>query len=195
MEQSEREEIGRVLQAAAERDRGYASYFCWPDRQAMERGIVEALEETRLRHGPAGIAKLWSREPGQDPPDCEALDSGGQLVGIEVTELVDEDAIKDLRKQKVHHWANWAKGRLLSELAARITEKDDPSKLKGGPYDSYVLIIHCDEPALQHHVVKQMLDGHRFGETRLIDRAYMLLSYHPDVQECPIIELTLGPAL
>src|SRR2546422_11570731 len=76
--------------------RGYNDYFAWKDKQTAEWGAANEILTA------AGIAfeGLVSRPEGQDPPDCEAL-VDGELVGIEVTELVHQRAMeRSLREQK-----------------------------------------------------------------------------------------------
>jgi len=41
---------------------------------------------------------LRSRGPGNDPPDCEALNLRGERVAIEVTELVDGNSISAAKR-------------------------------------------------------------------------------------------------
>lgn len=138
---------------------------------------------------------MWSRPSQQDPPDCEARDLTGLRVGIEVTELVDEIANRDRRNRGLYRWAQWPPDRLLKDLQARISAKDDPAAIKGGPYDRYWIIIHSGEPALQLSFVEKVLNGHDFLSTRLIENGYLLLSYEPALQECPVIQLPLTRAL
>jgi len=38
---------------------------------------------------------------GKDPPDCEAIDNGGERIRIEVTELVDGIAVASANNGKM----------------------------------------------------------------------------------------------
>jgi hypothetical protein len=48
------------------------SYWVWPDRLVEERGIASEI----LRQAGVNVADMLSREPGEDPPDCEATLDG-----------------------------------------------------------------------------------------------------------------------
>src|SRR4051812_13709495 len=62
--------------------RGWNSYWAWRDKPIGERGAAHEILEGAGVH----VVGLVSRQPGQDPPDCEAtLD--GLFSGVEVTEL------------------------------------------------------------------------------------------------------------
>ena len=83
----------------------------------------------------------------------------GQLAGIEVTELVHEGTLKrSLKAQKERALGKephkgeayfaWEQADLLLALQSRISAKDK-AKLKGGPYNVYILVIHTDEMFLE----------------------------------------------
>jgi hypothetical protein len=63
--------------------RGASDYWYWGDRPQMEVG---AAKEVLTK---AGVVFRDLRTHKNDPPDCEATIEG-QLVGIEVTELIHE---------------------------------------------------------------------------------------------------------
>ena len=67
----------RILRKGAEMMRDYAGFFDWPvDRPLAERGVVLELFAALNRDLGASFSGLRSRERGEDPPDCEATDSG-----------------------------------------------------------------------------------------------------------------------
>jgi hypothetical protein len=180
----------RLLREAIKKQRGYADFFGWPERSVMERGIVDELFSALHRDLSMSFSKLRSREPGQDPPDCEAVDSAGALVGIEVTELVDAGAIHEARKRNPSHWADWSRASLVAAIHERILTKGQASP-KGGPYQRYLLVIHTDEPVLSHGFVKQSLAGHSFTNAGILTEAWLLLSYDPGSQSYPYLRLPL----
>ena len=79
--------------------RGYASFFEWPlDRNLAELGVVNYLVASMAADRQNLFANIQSRGRGNDPPDCEATDSQGRRVAIEVTELVDPKGIANSRR-------------------------------------------------------------------------------------------------
>ena len=61
--------------------------------------------------------------------------------------------------------------------------------MKGGPYDRYVLLAHVDEPILTQERLETALGG-RTLRTRLIDELYVLMSYQPTNQCCPLLRFS-----
>ena len=186
--------IGRLIRDAAARDRGYASFFDWPDRDQKEVGVVLSLFETLLAKEGLHYSNLRARGQGNDPPDCEAATPDGRRIGIEVTELVDPQGIKSAKAGRRYDWATWDKAKLESYILARISTKDDVVNLKGGPYNHYWVVIHCDEPELSHDRVRALLGDWTGTTTKLLEEAFLLFSYDPGHQICPYIRLPVKRA-
>jgi hypothetical protein len=131
------------------------------------------------------VIGLHSREPGQDPPDCEAtLD--GVWSGVEVTELIHqptlEYSIKAIRDreggrepEQPEAYFDWDRDSLLSALQALIDCKDKP--WKGGPYERCALVACTNEFLLDRNKVSRFLQGAVF-RTKLITDVFFGLSYH-----------------
>lgn len=131
------------------------------------------------------VIGLHSREPGQDPPDCEAtLD--GVWSGVEVTELIHqptlECSIKAIRDreggrepEQPEAYFDWDRDSLLSALQALIDCKDKP--WKGGPYERCALVACTNEFLLDRNKVSRFLQGAVF-RTKLITDVFFGLSYH-----------------
>lgn len=147
-----------------------------------------------LGHGKSFFDEIKRRGRGSDPPDCEAVDSQGNRIAIEATELVCPEAIQAYKEGRICDWADWPKDRFIAALAHRIATKGARyEKLKDGPYDGgYIILIYTDEPMLTMETVRGFLDGHVFGKPWGVTRAFLLLSYHPRIQMCPYFELSLG---
>jgi hypothetical protein len=194
--EEEKEVIAQIKEAIA-RSRGYADHFCWPPNRDLEEfGIVRTFCESLEREGRPFLSmeSLRGRGRGNDPPDCEAKDFLGNLVGIEVTELVDPAAIKAFINSEIYAWAEWDRDKLIHAIDERLNAKDKPAQVKGGPYGSYVVIIHTDEPYLNATYVGNLLKDVRFGRRKLIDRAFLLFSYdpNPEFRSYPSMELKFG---
>ena len=192
-------EIVEKMREARERARGYADFFLWTtDRDLEEWGIVKLLNESLAAEGKLLFSDIKSRGRPNDPPDCEAFTPKGERLAIEVTELVDGEAIHQFKKAEKESrptdWAKWSKEKFLSELQNRLSEKDARfSVLKDAPYPGgYLVAVHTDEPDLNIETVSRYLEGHRFGALQHITQAFLLLSYAPSVERCPNFKLQLN---
>jgi hypothetical protein len=186
--------ISRLIKEAAAKDRGYASFFEWPDKDQKEVGVALTLFESLLAKEALNYKNLRARGLGNDPPDCEAIAPDGQRIGIEVTELVDPKGIKNAKAGRRYDWATWDQAKLESHLVSRVTAKDHPTTLQGGPYQRYWLVIHCDEPELEYERVQILLNDWPGAATTLIDDAFLLFSYDPRYDLCPYIRLPVKRA-
>ena len=183
------------MRTARERSRGYADFFGWAiDRDLEEIGVIWALMESMAAVGVPFYTDVKSRRRPNDPPDCEAADVNGARVAIEVTELVDGDAIRAYKERRVDDWADWTREKFLSSLAERIDAKDRRyPHLKDAPYEGgYVVVVHTDEPELTRYSVQDYLKDHGFPKPTNVSRAILLLSYDPAVERCPYFELTFS---
>jgi hypothetical protein len=178
--------------------RDWNGFWYWRDKPIGEQQIATEI----LRQGGVEVTNLVSRR--EDPPDCEAtLD--GHFSGIEVTELVHQKVLeRALRASKDRQSGKeperpeayfiWDRKDFLSKLQALIDAKDQISKIRGGPYERYVLVIHTDEFFLDRGTVDHFLDGAMF-RARFITDALLGLSYHPsdglDAGCCPVFRLNL----
>jgi hypothetical protein len=176
--------------------RPWNSFWTWRDKPIGEHGAAsEILQQACIR-----VVGLESRPPGSDPPDCEAM-LDGQWSGVEVTELVDEKTLsRSIRALKERaagrepeepeaHFV-WDRDSLLTALQGLIDAKD-AAKLKGGPYERYVLIIHTNELFLDSSTVRQFLRGAKFRAAQLITDVIVGLSYEPS-SGCPAFRLELA---
>ena len=168
-------ELVQLLREAIGKKRGYAGFWSWLDREVAELGVARDLLESLARESGNEPWKVRSRGAGNDPPDCEATDNHGKRVGIEVTELVDQQHAGG----EPTNWAEWDERKTQAYVRERLARKDDPSKLKGGPYDHYYVILFTDEPMLPARRLRELLQHTTFGPFRLIDRAWAIASYEP----------------
>jgi hypothetical protein len=199
MSPEDQAEIAKLMRDALEHRREYADFFLWQtDRDLEEWGVVTSLGESLAADGQLFFSNLTSRGRPNDPPDCEALDPNSERLAIEVTELVDGEAIRQFKKAQIERqpfdYAEWTKEKFLNLLQSRISGKDKRfPELKGAPYlGGYIVVIHTDESELNRETVCRYLDGHRFSPANRITRTFLLLSYDPSVQRCPYFELQLG---
>lgn len=188
-------EIVALMREARAKARGYADHFGWAsDRDLEEWGVVTCLNEAMQAVGGAVFAKLKRRGRPHDPPDCEAVDSHGKRIAIEVTELVDGNAIRAFKKGRHYEWAEWTEEAFLSALDALVSAKDERfPALKDPPYDGgYIVVVFTDEPNLRRLRVSEWLSGHTFVKKTRPMRAFLLLSYDPEIQTYPFFELNFA---
>ena len=169
--------------------RQHAPYFALSeDKQENEADVTRVLREEMLRRGEASYHSIQSRGQGKDPPDCVAIGSNKERVGIEVTELVDERAVeRAVRGMVVPH--NPVAPQAAVERISTVVRKKDCANVQGGRYDLYILVIYCDDHCFLDYEVMVAIREARFTRPRLIDRAYFLASYDPWQRCCPYIEL------
>ncbi len=174
--------------------RPHAGYFSnESDRAESELYVVSTLNESLETDGAAFFHSPISRG-ANDPPDCEARLLDGGRVAIEVTELVDGPSIAAEKSGQPAEWQPYSPGKIASDLANRIRAKDSPSEIKGGPYDSYVLIIYTDENRVLDCDLIERIRALEFEECNLIDRCFLLMSHSPWEGKCPYLEIKLGSA-
>jgi hypothetical protein len=91
-----------LITAAMKKRRKYASFCEWPDKQIKEFGIVQELVQSLATQG----FDLSDPQVHQsDPPDCVCNDGAGDLVALELVELVSQQAIERNEKgENVHRW-------------------------------------------------------------------------------------------
>ncbi|MDP3761041.1 MAG: hypothetical protein Q8R01_11060 [Ramlibacter sp.] len=184
--------IYQAMRAAREAARGYADFFGWAtDRDLEEQNVTGLLAESLHAAGALFFAKIKRRGRGNDPPDLEALDTAGERVAIEVTELVDGRAIQAFKAGRPYDWAEWDKVKFLSSVSGLLKAKNVRfPKLKDGPYPGgYIVLTFTDEPELSRSTVESYLSGHVFTGCENVKRAFLLLSYDPAVGRCPYFEL------
>jgi len=167
--------------------RAYASFFEWEDRQRAELGVVEELLETLAGRSERLLSQPQSYKP--DPPDCVCRNESGQLVAIEVTEIVCSEAAR-LNEQGHYVFRNWQPGELAKHIAAQLERKDGKT-YHGGPYAEVIVCLFTDETLLTSDRIKRELVDATFGPFRQITGAYVLVSYDPSVKSYPVQTLRL----
>lgn len=193
MTEDEEQEILDQIRAARAKRRGYADFFSWPTNRDLEEYSIASQWRASLEaQGNGFFSVLKARGRPHDPPDLEAISNHGGRVAIEVTELVDSNAIRAFKAGRTYDWAEWSKEKFLAAVEERIDAKDSCfPNLKEPPYDGgYIVLLHTDEPKLPRQVVDSYLKDHRFKKPKHVTRAFLLLSYDPSIFRYPYYELT-----
>jgi hypothetical protein len=163
--------------------RSWDNFWHWRELPIAEHGAATVI----LRHAGIKVGALRSRPPNQDPPDCEGM-LDRKWSAVEITELVHrptlERSIKAQRQraagrepEKPEAYFVWDRDDLIDAVQKQIDVKDK-KKLKGGPYERYVLVMHTDEFFLEGARVSEFLIGAKFHCQHITD-AILGLSYEP----------------
>lgn len=127
-----------------------------------------------------------------DPPDIFFKLADGNLVGVEITELVNEQAINYQIKQDQKYNDEVTKfdyGLAVIKLREILESKEQKVSKCNCNYQSLVLLIHTDESLLNSEIFdgkgKQIFSQ---GSTTF-NSVYLLFSYEPKKQENPLIRL------
>ncbi len=181
-----KELIGKLI----EDRRKYASWYEWLKRgkKTKEIGITNTLlENIKNKCGQVPFSNL--QIPRKDPPDVIAETLDGKPVGIEVSEFVDEEAIrKSERGEEIFRY--WENEEVIKKIQ-KIIDRKGAKKFFGEQYEKIYLLIHTDEPLLDYETFKDSLSEHDFKSLK-IDTVFLLFSYSPKLSCSPYIELKLS---
>jgi len=182
-------ELVEELRRAAAGERRWSNFFWWHDRSDAGKGIAEcgatrdlfaALRES------GGPEYSTPRRSGDQWPDCEAENSAGQTIAIEVTELVDSKSLSPGGQPQP-----WSEERLIAAIQHRVDAKDARA-FHGEKYAEVILLIHTDEFYLELPATIRVLEAVTFERPHgNLSSAYLLFSYWPEVGHCPAAELRL----
>ena len=167
---------------AASHSRGYADIFDWvePDRErakrVKEQSIVDDFLQAHYREV-CPYGRIQSCEPPL--PDCQAIDSAGRKVGLEVTELVDRHMVEwHLNPFNATDQKDYSADDLYSGIINRLVAKKQKLRaaraaIQKAGLEKIIVIIHCDEPDLIQRAVwcKEVFASRRFPQFSEIDEA------------------------
>jgi hypothetical protein len=173
------------LKDIIKKQRKHSGFFEWPHKGTKELGVVKCLLESLEKAGCCPYSNPHSAK--KDPPDCIAQDKSGNIVGIEVSELVDLETVRDAQKNKSYP-KYWNKKEVLDQIQSIISKKDQ-KKFQGGPYSRIVLLIFTDETFLERDDAISYLQRHKFVKTNQIDEIYLLFSYGARYRTYPFVKL------
>ena len=160
--------------------RNHADFFNWPDQQVQEKVIgldfFQKLEESSDEY-------LENIESAEDPPDVKITTSKNRVVGVEITELVDQQAIEyeiNGDPRYCERVVSWNRENTLEAMESIISRKDAKCENVPKSYDSMVLLIFTDEPRLKSDTLKDYFLGHQWSEVNNLNEAYILTGYEPE---------------
>lgn len=170
--------------------RRHANFWNFHDKRSKELGLFSEIFDKFEKDYEAKIVE-WGLSP-KDPPDVFAKLADGRLIGIEITELVNEAAI-DAQICKPDRYSTELLRFDFSVAANKLRQKVEAKAKKlehvHASYDELVLLIHTDEFMLKPEQFCSNEHGITPEIARIIDRVYLLFSYEADKQSCPLIQL------
>jgi hypothetical protein len=119
-----------------------------------------------------------------------AYDQNGKKVAFEVTELVDEKAVK-LNKEGNEVYFDWTPAAVVDAVEEILKKKGFLLyKLERTRFSKCVLVIHTDEPTISYREYHGVLRNHPFQTVPGIDQAYILFSCDASLKKCPHFQLS-----
>ena len=196
-----------ALSRTCDRDqkRGHATF--WHADNAtqawMEVGAVRNWSAEMNRRGfQIGIGSI--RKNSDPYPDCLA-EMSGRTIGVELTELVDSEAIREyrrLRKAAGLKWDPlgfpgppipiWDLDSFQSRLDEILLKKD--ARVRDSSLVKQFLLIHTDEPWLDEETVSGYLEVLKLKRPKHFDHVYLMLSSVPKVsgnRRYPVFDVPL----
>jgi hypothetical protein len=177
--------FGNDMNEVIRRQRKYASYWDWPDKDVKEIGVVRDLLEAMCKRGderygqPNGVDDQW--------PDCIVKDASDRNIAVEVTELVDEEAVRICQKgERVYR--RWRDEEVIDKLTAIMARKDKKAN-HGGLYAKVMLVIYTNEFELTSPRLMPILENRVFPGLTNIEEVYVICSYEPGPKTYPYTQL------
>ena len=168
--------------------RKYASFFEWIDKEGKEFGVGEDLVKALNSAHSLQLIDLAPCNP--DPPDLTCKNVQGDLIAIEVSEIVCEKSVR-LKQQGQDVYRVWQPGEVQAAISERLARKDKVT-LQGGPYQSFYVCLFTDEIMLTPQGVGDELSDVSFGPFDQITDAFLLFSYQPGTKSYPVVRLRIG---
>jgi hypothetical protein len=167
----------------------YANFFEAPTKELKELAVSEEwLSTYGVGHG-YNEKSLVAVASNDQWPDCEVQMDSGELRGIEVTELVDQECIeRNEKNQEVYRL--WNDNEIIDAIKRRLEDKN--TKKHGGKYHKLIVLIHSDELEITFDRGNKAIEAHAFSGFKNIDEAYLVYSYEPSYQQYPVTTIKLS---
>jgi hypothetical protein len=151
-------------------------------KQMVEIGVADRFcESIEVLEGRKIFRNIKTNE--MDPPDIIIEKLDGSKIGVEITELLDEE----IQRERVKIWRKyghcgekkrWTPEELINEIQKRIKQKNAYNKPEfyEGPYDSRILVIYSVESSVQLYFrnLAAIMSQQEFGPAPRFDEAYFL---------------------
>jgi len=163
--------------------RKHRSFWLWTKKPVMERGIVRELLDSMHHDGDMRYQNV--RSVNGDWPDCEVDDEFGNTVGVEVTELVDEEAVRKAQRGEMD-FSYWTDDEIKDRVSGILAHKDLRSS-HSGLYNKVILVIHTDQFTRSH--LFPVIKNTKFTRLENIQEAFIIVSYDPETHTYPWCEI------
>lgn len=207
LDEREQEALLAALQRRAEIDekRGHAT-FRHADNSTQPWMEVDTVRDwsTEMNRRGSEIDMDSIRKNSDAYPDCLA-EMSGRTFGVEVTELVEREAIREygrLRRAAGSEWDPlrspgppvpiWDLDSFRSRLDEITLNKD--ARVRDSSLVKQFLLIHTDEPWLCEETVSGYLEAVKLKRPKHFDHVYLMLSPVPNGsgnRRCPVFEVPL----
>jgi hypothetical protein len=153
-----------------------------PDRWVAESHAARVLHKFLVTAGEMVSGLLIIVRP--DPPDVLLETANSRRVGIEVTELLDPDAVKrhsDRKKRgdpPAFDTAQWTPTKMAKMLSQIVEAKDHKLRKVASRFDECFLAIVTDEPGIDKWLSRDAV-SRCWLTVQHIHRAFLVMSYHP----------------
>jgi hypothetical protein len=179
-----------AIKAALDRNsrlsRKHADFFQWFDKPSQEAGLAaEFCTQLKRRHGITySLAASSDLQPDSplDPPDVVLKDDHGALIGVEITELVNQKAIEaqiQNRPEYIDIAFRFDAAAAVEVLHHIIKRKELAAVNVCRYYADYLLLVHTAEPWLPQDELATAVSQHTWPATRGIHAAYVMCDYLP----------------
>lgn len=170
--------------------RQHASFYNRHDKGIKESGIVGYFLDKKNHKNIHQFVSF--NVPKQDPPDAWLIDKEQNQTALEITELVNQNAIDAQINNLPEYWAECEKWADLnyfeSELNDRILDKQKKCSALFEQEVSVHLLLHTDEVWLKSCYEEHLRNGATICQNSF-SIIWLLLSYSPLAQSSPVIKL------
>jgi hypothetical protein len=169
-------------------------------KQRAEYGVAtqfcEAIEAIEGKE----IFKRTTKINTNDPPDIIIEKNDGSKIGLEVSELLDEEVqrarVETWRKEgRYYERKRWEQEELINKIQKRIEEKNVYNKpeFNGGPYDSKIFVIYSVDTSVSAYFrdLATIIYKREFGPVSRFDEIYFLTTPAPMRRNPQICKLRL----
>ncbi len=171
--------------------RKYAGFYEGDTKELKESGVFQDFVDANASE--LQLTNVQRPEKSHESPDFLSNDPQGKRIGIEVTEIVSEKAIR-INQEVDDKWksvyCDWPESAVVKEIRTILCKKDK-KKYVGGPFEKLIVVIYTDEPTIQFEKYGSVLPSGKFGPLNQITDAYFLFSYDPSVKCSPCVKLQL----
>ena len=193
MTNEENEIVAQILADLAKNDkspRRHANFFEFWKKPVKETGIFEEFIAALEVHIGASI-RTW-RLAETDPPDVIVTLENDQRIGVELTELVNKEAIEaQIQKPEIYSGVALSFGvtEALDAINTIIDIKSNKMRHLTSEYDQLILLIHTDEIMLTSASFVSGMSNHAFRHSDVFNSVHLMFSYEPASKSYPVVKI------